>query len=408
MATRIDVMKRNKAKRLFKKNLSLAIKILFGTIATLMLLTVVFVGMVYLYHQSNTKDDIKKLTDAGLYNIVELEDGRKMNAAICGDKNKDYIIVPIGGVGTYDFSVYSQYISNDIKNRVCLALIDRAGYGFSDDTTKKQTVEQIVNDYRECLLKTEIKKPYVLMAHDFGSVYATYWSSMYPDEIKGIIYLDGTIISNKTEIKTYKGTKEDKYLTMMCKIGFQRMFYGNDYNSYSKVLNSKEVECAKALGIHSVKTNAQLSELKLMEQNLNTTLDAMKQNNIPKLYLSASGGFTNSEEAIEYFEYKNKQNEVVGKDTFFDFDREESAKQKEMQEFINQSVLKYEEVISFADELGNCKVARIPGDVNIHEQKAEGITDAIIDFAWLLQGQDKIKDVYKDTKAESWENLNKK
>ena len=408
MATRIDIRRRNKAKRIFKKNAKTTIKVLIGLILSIILLVAVFVGVVFLSHNAKTNDDIKKLTDAGLYNIVQLDDGRKMNASIYGDKNKEYIIVPIGGIGVQDFSVYAQHISLNIKNRICMAFVDRAGYGFSSDTAKKQTVEQIVSDYRECLQKTDVKGPYILMAHEFGGVYATYWASMYPDEIKGIIYLDGTIISSETEIKEYKFTKEDTYKSMLCKIGFQRVLYNDYYNCSSKVLSAQEAECSRAMNIHSIKTNAQMSELKLMKQNLEKTLAAIEKNDIPKLYLSATNGFQTKEEAEEFFKFKNQQNAEIGEKVFFDFNREESTKQKEIEEFINKSLSNYNNITALAENLGNCKVARIPGDSKIYEQKPEGITDAIIDFAWFLQGDSsRIKSVYEDTKAINWENFNK-
>lgn len=84
----------------------------------------------------------------------------------------------------------------ETDNRV--VFIDRAGYGFSDDTDHEMTTESIVEDYRKALQNAGIKAPYILMPHSIGGAYANYWSSKYPDEIEAVVFVDGTQLNEHT------------------------------------------------------------------------------------------------------------------------------------------------------------------------------------------------------------------
>jgi hypothetical protein len=246
-----------------------------------------------------------------------------------------------------------------------------------------------------------------LLAHEFGGVYATYWASLYPDEIKGIVYLDGTVISEEAEIVDYKPSREDKIDSILCRFGFQRILYHNYYNFSVKALNAQEAECSRALNTHSIKTSAQLSELSLIKENFETVLKEFKSNDIPKLYLSASNAFRTENDVENYYEYKNQQNKELGKEMLYDLTQDEEVVAKHFQEFIENSTKKYEEETKpFVETLGNCKLARIPGDVKIYEQKPEGLTDALIDFVWYLSGdEDRIKELYEGSKLVDWEHF---
>ena len=97
-------------------------------------------------------------------------------------------------MGIDDYPIGMYFVNNELKADNLLVYIDRAGYGVSEDTTIPQTVERVVEDYRQVLIDMRIEGPYVLMPHSLGSVYATYWAMKYPDEIEAVIYIDGTTI----------------------------------------------------------------------------------------------------------------------------------------------------------------------------------------------------------------------
>ena len=118
---------------------------------------------------------------------------------------------------------WETFVNEKLKDDYEIIYIDRAGYGFSDDTPKTQTVEQIVSDYRNVLKNAGIEGPYILMPHSIGGVYATYWESVYPEEIEGVIFIDGTEVGmNVYDEDDYNIDFTDYLDLYLCKLGIQR------------------------------------------------------------------------------------------------------------------------------------------------------------------------------------------
>lgn len=395
--------KRIKARKMrkFKENIKTMIYGLKITLLSVLALIVVFVAVVVIAHLTKTNDEIDKLTEAGLYHQVQVEENRNINLVLYGNKGSEHTIVPISGIGIQDFTVFTKNIVTRFKDYASVALVDRAGYGFSDDSKSPQTVEQIISDYRSALNAANIKGPYVLFAHEFGSVYATYWAIQYPDEIEGIIYMDGTAINNDVEIENETVDFVDKIYAGLYKIGFQRL-RANSYNNYSKVLSPKEAEYSKALSVHGAKTFAYLSEISLKKENYNTVLNLLKETEVPKMYISASVSFLFEDEVIEYWEYKNEQNKELKLPIIYEFSDDKDKIANDAFNFINRCKEKQLPINEFATTVGSCKLVRIPGDIKIYEQKTKSVASAIRDFISYLEGEDCVKDFYDDSDSIYW------
>ncbi len=64
-------------------------------------------------------------------------------------------------MGVSDYSVEMSFVNDKLNDDYEIVYIDRAGYGYSDDTSKPQTVEQVVSDYRTALENADIDGPYI-------------------------------------------------------------------------------------------------------------------------------------------------------------------------------------------------------------------------------------------------------
>ncbi|MCR5601493.1 MAG: alpha/beta hydrolase [Ruminococcus sp.] len=71
-----------------------------------------------------------------------------------------------------------------------IAVIEKAGYGFSDNMTTPRTIENLVGDDREALRRAGIEPPYVLAAHSYSGLEAVYWANTYPNEVKALLSMD--------------------------------------------------------------------------------------------------------------------------------------------------------------------------------------------------------------------------
>lgn len=407
MANKVAKLKRKQRIKKIKacsKKLAIVVR---NVAISAIIISVVFTGTVFGIHKFKTNVEKAFLQSAGLYKQVTIDNNRTINVASYGNTESKHTIVPISDIGVQDLSVFMQHMAATVKDEIRVALIDRAGYGFSQDSFEEQTINQIISDYRIALQKSGIKGPYVLLAHQFGGVYATYWATNYPDEIEGVIYLDGTPILESTKINNQEPTVKDWIGTTFCKIGFHRMAYHDYYAYAAKALTKQEAKCSKALNTHGLQTIAQISERALMGDNFNEVLKSFKQTDIPKLYVSSQNAFGTEKDVIKYYEYENTQRKELGLDPFYVFTDDTKRVSDDAQKFIAESKEKYKTVTKpFVEALGNCQLTRMPGDEKIYEHKPEGLVDIIKDFINYLDGDEHaIKDFYDDNKVINWENF---
>ncbi|GEP35005.1 hypothetical protein NSZ01_27730 [Nocardioides szechwanensis] len=85
--------------------------------------------------------------------------------------------------------------------RVCV--YDRAGYGRSGPSDVTTSGESIVNDLRTLLEVAGEPGPYVLAGHSTGAVYVRLFADAYPDEVAGVVLLDGQSPDAMAELPAY-------------------------------------------------------------------------------------------------------------------------------------------------------------------------------------------------------------
>ncbi len=69
-------------------------------------------------------------------------------------------------------------------------MYDRADIGKSDTSRIERTLPNMVNELRSILKNQNINPPYVLVGHSLGGLITRYFSSNYPNEVKGLLLLD--------------------------------------------------------------------------------------------------------------------------------------------------------------------------------------------------------------------------
>ena len=115
-------------------------------------------------------------------------DGHNMNIYTLG--NGDHTIVFMSGWGTespiYDFRPLYSKLSDDYR---CV-IIEKFGYGFSDEIDGERDFDTILRQDREALEKMNIEGPYILCPHSLSGLEAILWAQKYPDEVEAIVGLD--------------------------------------------------------------------------------------------------------------------------------------------------------------------------------------------------------------------------
>lgn len=118
-------------------------------------------------------------------------DGENMHVYTKGEGENT--IVLLSGLGTSAPTLDFEPLINELSKNNKVVVVEPFGYGWSDITDKKRTVENIVEEARLALKQSGIKGPYVLMPHSISGIYSMYYANKYPDEIKGIIGIDPTL-----------------------------------------------------------------------------------------------------------------------------------------------------------------------------------------------------------------------
>ncbi len=69
-------------------------------------------------------------------------------------------------------------------------LYDRADIGKSGISNSERTIPNVVSELKAILEDQKIKPPYVLVGHSLGGLITRYFSSLYPDDVVGLLLLD--------------------------------------------------------------------------------------------------------------------------------------------------------------------------------------------------------------------------
>lgn len=357
--------------------------ILLSGIGILLLIFIVVFGI----DRAASARNKRVLEEQGYINLVSVGE-YDLNVRIFGKTdNPEHIIVGISGLGCTDTSVTFSNCVQTIAEDNLLVLIDRAGYGYSDDTVQEQTVEQIVADYRNGMKQLGMEGPYILMSHSIGGIYATYWENQYPDEVEAMVMLDTTTITgeNTFEEEEVRVTAVDYIEAFFSKAGWGRMLYKNYFFSLSDSFSEEQKTYRDMLCANQLTSYAVLSETKLMNENCSFVYEHTQTNDIPKLYICAGYSFTKTEEVREYFEYVNDRMEESGKGEYFDMSDEAHFQEIANLLIDNAAVFREEIVNPYTEKLGCVTQVNIPGDHCIYEQKPKEVGSAIEDFLEGLQ-----------------------
>lgn len=349
-----------------KKISGIILKIVLALITFIFLFTLV----VFINHKIRTSHETDMLKDKGYYNPVSVGD-YSLNVAKFGNENGKHTIIGLAGLGSGDFSVAARQMTSSFEEDNLVVFVDRAGYGFSDDTNNEMTLEYIVEDYRKALQNAGIKAPYILMPHSIGGAYANYWASKYPDEIEAIVFVDGSQLSADAfdDEPVTKVKAGDRALAFLAKIGFSRFVLRDYYYHLPDNYSDEEQELCDALMYMTLDSIATVSESGLLAQNGREAFNGIITNDIPKLYICASWGIQTKEELIEYKKWINRQIEINNLDMkprSLEQDDEEVKEVLDTYEGLRNDV-----IYPYAEKMGNCEIVCLAGDHMIYEQKPD-------------------------------------
>lgn len=356
-------------------------KIIIIVLIILLAAVMMFVVGTFIFHRIKSNKEIARLKEKGYYNPVSVGD-YCLNIAKFGNENGTHTIIAMAGLGSGDFPVSMRQMTSSLEENNMVVFVDRAGYGFSDDTENEMTLEYIVEDYRKALKNAGIEAPYILMPHSIGGAYANYWVSNYPDEIEAVVFIDGSQLSaNAFDDRSQDNVSfGDRALAFLARIGFSRYVLRSYFYHYPDNFTEEEQYLGDALTYMTFESLAPLSENVLLARNAQDAFNGIITNDVPKLYICASWGFETKEDILEHNEWINRQIEINDIDaeprpTEYDDSDEELKELLDSYEQIREEV-----IYPYAEKMGNCKVVCLGGDHMIYEQKPYECAEIIAEF----------------------------
>ncbi len=334
-------------------------------------------------------NDRNEYANAGYLNLVDGADN-KINVYSTGVPNGKHTIVGLAGMGIEDFPVSTKALNERLGKENTVVYADRPGYGFSDDSYKDQTLEEVVENYRAGLKNAGFEAPYVLMPHSYASFYALWWQAKYPDEIEAIIFMDCTDVPKNEHWRTWTiddypseaaAYADARKYRMRTWLGLDRLI---DYKQESAedLVDGSAILTQEQMHLHELVmrrswTAANISEMTNEPKAAQELREILKPTDTPKLWFSTTPACV--EDIRESIKYEKADYEAAGLQ--YKQDPETTAKAIwQSSKWFHQDY--YENRLApFLEQCGNCRLVCIGGYHHLFwAQKPDEVADTILDF----------------------------
>jgi pimeloyl-ACP methyl ester carboxylesterase len=127
---------------------------------------------------------------ADTQNLVRLPDGRQIHFVCMGEGSPTIILT--AGMGDLAGSAWGALQPQLAKiTRACAW--DRPGFGLSDGTPHKQTVDSTTDDLEAGLAAAHIAGPYVVVGHSLGGYETLLFADRHREEVAGMVLIDPSV-----------------------------------------------------------------------------------------------------------------------------------------------------------------------------------------------------------------------
>ena len=241
---------------------------------------ILFLGATFVFHQFSLRNESKLLTPIGKQVTVN---GHRMNVSITGEGPETIVLLSGAGIASpiLDFKNLSDLLSKKYK----VVVVERAGYGFSEDSDRSRDVMEVLSETRQALAQAHVSGPYVIISHSMASLESLAWQEKYPNEVKALIGLDWALPASYEDLKEHPTLITLAYWTS--KIGLLRYFPESFYIK-NPTLTETERQQYKLLAYKQLMSQAMLHESRLAKENAKKVPSSINPK-IPALLLVSNG-----------------------------------------------------------------------------------------------------------------------
>ena len=254
---------------------------------------ILFLGGTFGFHQLSLQKESKLLTPIGKEVTVN---GHRMNVSVKGEGPQTIVFLSGAGIASpiLDFKNLSDSLSQKYK----VVVVERAGYGFSQDSDRSRDVMEVLSETRQALAQAHVSGPYVIISHSMASLESLAWQEKYPNEVKALIGLDWALPASYEDLKEHPTLITLAYWTS--KIGLLRYFPESFYIK-NPTLTETERQQYKLLAYKQLMSQAMLHESRLVKENAKKVPSSINPK-IPALLLVSNGeGTTFSQSEWQHY-----------------------------------------------------------------------------------------------------------
>lgn len=239
-----------------------------------------FLGATFVFHQFSLRNESELLTPIGKQVTVN---GHRMNVSVKGEGSETIVFLSGAGIASpiLDFKNLSDSLSKKYK----VVVVERAGYGFSEDSDRSRDVMEVLSETRQALAQAHVSGPYVIISHSMASLESLAWQEKYPNEVKALIGLDWALPASYEDLKEHPTLITLAYWTS--KIGLLRYFPESFYIK-NPTLTETERQQYKLLAYKQLMSQAMLHESRLAKENAKKVPSSINPK-IPALLLVSNG-----------------------------------------------------------------------------------------------------------------------
>lgn len=253
----------------------------------------VFLLATFIFHRISLEKEQASLTPVGQQVLVN---GHQMNVYVEGDGPETIVVLSGAGIASpiLDF----KDVSNSLSKKYKVVIVERAGYGYSDDSNQSRDVMEILSETRQALSQANVTGPFIILSHSLASLESLAWQEKYPDEVKALVGLDWALPSSYEDLKDNQALLSVAYWSS--KIGLLRYFPESFYIK-NPTLTESERQQYKLLAYKQLISQAMLHESRLVKENAKKVSPSINPK-IPTLLMVSNGeGTTFSQSEWQHY-----------------------------------------------------------------------------------------------------------
>lgn len=234
----------------------------------------------FIYHRLALQREKASLNPMGQMVSVN---GHDMSVFVKG--NGPQTLVFLSGAGTASPILDFKDLYDGLSKKYKIVVVERAGYGYSEDTSKSRDVSEVLSETRQALAKAQVSGPYIILSHSMASLETLLWQEKYPSEIQAVIGLDWALPESYAHLKMHP------QILRMARFGSQlgllryipsRLYVPNEN------LSSSDRRLYQRIAYRQILSQAMLNESLSVEENAKK-VDAKINSQIPTLLLVSNG-----------------------------------------------------------------------------------------------------------------------